>query len=175
MTGPWPVIRTDGSNPVLSSGGLQTFSSSRAATAMAKPDSSHSRTGSFESSSLQQRVRCELDLAARKSQKGRLGTRAASAAHARVRPRPQRRPRPRTGSSNPVPSSGESANFRSLSGRRYPSTIYVSRPSDAGPGPTVYPRLASLPSSWRRTSPITFIHLRWTPKTRQLAKVEPCP
>ena len=31
-----------------------------------------------------------LDLAARKSQKGRLGTRAASAAHARVRPRPQR-------------------------------------------------------------------------------------
>ena len=56
-------------------GSLQTFSSSRAATAMAKPDSSHSRTGSsnpvpscgesvsalarnrkFESSSLQQRV-----------------------------------------------------------------------------------------------------------------------
>ena len=32
---------------------------------------------------LQQRVRCELDLAARKSQKGRLGTRAASAAHPR--------------------------------------------------------------------------------------------
>jgi hypothetical protein len=31
-----------------------------------------------------------LDLAARKSQKGRLGTRAASAAHARVWPRPQR-------------------------------------------------------------------------------------
>ena len=38
--------------------------------------------GKFESSSLQQRVRCELDLAARKSQKGQLGTRAASAAHA---------------------------------------------------------------------------------------------
>ena len=36
----------------------------------------------FESCSLQQRVRCELDLAARKSQKGQLGTRAASAAHA---------------------------------------------------------------------------------------------
>jgi hypothetical protein len=46
--------------------------------------------GKFESSSLQQRVRCELDLAARKSQKGRLGTRAASAAHTRMRPRPQR-------------------------------------------------------------------------------------
>ena len=48
------------------------------------------RNRNFESLSLQQRVRCELDLAARKSQKGRLGTRAASAAHARVRPRPQR-------------------------------------------------------------------------------------
>jgi len=36
------------------------------------------RNREFESRSLQQRVRCELDLAARKSQKGRLGTRAAS-------------------------------------------------------------------------------------------------
>ena len=42
------------------------------------------RDSEFESAFLQQRVRCELDLAARKSQK----TRAASAAHARVRPRP---------------------------------------------------------------------------------------
>ena len=40
------------------------------------------RNREFESRSLQQRVRCELDLAARKSQKGQLGTRAASAAHA---------------------------------------------------------------------------------------------
>ena len=49
------------------------------------------------------------------------GCRPVPRNRARQKARQSASPRPRTGSSNPPPSSGESANFRSLSGKRYPS------------------------------------------------------
>src|SRR6516225_3771510 len=47
---------------------------------------------------------------------------------ARQRPRQPTSPRPRTRSSNQSPSSGQSASFRSLSGRRYPAAARSARP-----------------------------------------------
>ena len=76
----YPVLWGDrGSKPVPSSGEPSELGSGAKSptTVVAR-----ARNGKFESTPLQQRVRCELDLAARKSQKGQLGTRAASAAHA---------------------------------------------------------------------------------------------